>query len=96
MTEELNQKLKKYFSLTREALEKVKVKENLDKESKKKALELLNLSKSYYEDAKHFEKQGNLLNAYGAVCYAHSFLDSGAILGLFDVDDDRLFMVDRR
>jgi hypothetical protein len=34
------------------------------------------------------------VNAFGAVCYSHAFLDIGARIGLFDVDDNQLFMVD--
>lgn len=27
----------------------------------------------YFDDAKYFEKKGDLVNAYGAVVYAHAF-----------------------
>ena len=87
----LSEKLPKYFSLTEEALKKVKIVEN----HRKVAEDLLDLSKRYYSDARHFEKKGDLVNAFGAVCYAHAFLDVGARLGFFDVEhDSRLFMVD--
>jgi len=62
---------------------------------KKNAEDLLDLSKRYFSDAKHFQDKEDLLNAFGAICYAHAFLDSGARIGLFDVQgDNRLFMVD--
>ncbi len=53
------------------------------------------MAKRYYDDAKYFEKKGDLVNAYGAVVYAHAFLDIGARLGFFDVGkDSNMFMVD--
>ena len=92
--EELKSKLKKYFELTTEAMKKAKIKSSLDEKSKKAAEDLLNLSRCYFDDALHFEKKGDIVNAYGAVCYSHAFLDAGARLGYFDVTDNRLFMVD--
>ncbi|MBI2660015.1 DUF357 domain-containing protein [Candidatus Woesearchaeota archaeon] len=87
----LNQKLQKYFELTSKALEKVKIVEK----HKKEAEDILDLAKRYFDDAKYFEKNGDLVNAFGAVCYSHAFLDIGARLGLFDVgNDSKMFMVD--
>lgn len=87
----IEQKLSKYFELTSLALKKVKIVEK----HKKEAEDLLDLAKRYYDDAKFFEKKGDLMNAFGAVCYSHAFLDIGARLGFFDVgNDNKLFMVD--
>ena len=87
----IEQKLQKYFELTSKAFKKIKI---VDKH-KKQAEELLDLAKRYFDDAKYFEKKGDLVNAYGAVVYAHAFLDIGAKLGFFDVGkDSTLFMVD--
>lgn len=87
----LEQKLSKYFELTGSALKKVKIVEK----HRKVAEDLLDLAKRYYDDAKFFEKKGDLVNAFGAVCYSHAFLDIGARLGFFDVGKDgNLFMVD--
>ena len=89
--EVLQEKLKKYFELTAKALQKVKIVEK----HRKQAEDILDLAKRYYDDAKFFEKKGDLVNAFGAVCYAHAFLDIGARLGFFDVGkDSKLFMVD--
>ena len=91
----LEQKLQKYFELTSRAFKKVKIFSNLDTKSKKSAEDFLDLSQRYFEDAKYFEKKGDLVNAFGAVVYSHAFLDAGARLGLFDVGkDNELFMVD--
>lgn len=93
--EDINTKLKKYFELTAKALKKVKISANLYNDSKKSAEDILDLAKRYYEDAKYFDKKGDKVNAFGAVVYAYAFLDIGARLKLFDVDDEQLFMVDK-
>ena len=91
----IEQKLKKYFGLTAKAIKKVKINDELNPKSKKSAEDFLDLAQRYYDDAKYFEKKGELVNAYGAVVYAHAFLDIGARLGFFDVEkDNELFMVD--
>ena len=88
---EIEKKLQKYFELTSKALKKVKI---VDKH-RKEAEDFLDLAQRYYDDAKYFEKKGDLINAYGAVVYSHAFLDAGARLGFFDVGkDNELFMVD--
>ena len=87
----LNQKFSKYLDLTSTALKKVKIIED----HRKEAEDLLDLAQRYFDDAKFFEKKGDLVNAFGAVCYSHAFLDIGARLGFFDVGkDNKLFMVD--
>lgn len=87
----IEQKLNKYFELTALALKKVKIVEK----HKKEASDFLDLAQRYYDDAKYFEKKGDLINAYGAVVYSHAFLDAGARVGFFDVGkDSALFMVD--
>ncbi|MEK6983577.1 MAG: DUF357 domain-containing protein [Nanoarchaeota archaeon] len=91
MPDALNQKLQKYFELTSKALKKVKINEK----HKKEAGDILDLAQRYYEDAGYFQKKGDLINAFGAVVYAHAFLDIGARLGFFDVGkDNELFIVD--
>ena len=87
----IEQKLTKYFDLTSKALNKIKIVEN----HRKEAEDLLDLAKRYCDDAKYFEKKNDLANAYGAIVYAHAFLDVGARLGFFDVGkDSKMFMVD--
>ena len=91
MNPTLEQKFAKYLELTSLALKKVKIVEK----HRKEAEDLLNLAKCYFDDAKHFEKKGDLVNAFGAICYSHAFLDVGARLGFFDVEkDNKMFMVD--
>ena len=91
MNPKIEDKLKKYFELTSQALKKVKIVEK----HRKEAEDLLDLAQRYYDDAKFFEKKKDLVNAFGAVCYSHAFLDVGARLGFFDVGkDSKMFMVD--
>ena len=90
------QRLKKYFDVTRKALKKVKlVERNEQINFKSHADDFLLMAQSYFNDAKHFEKEGKVVLAYGALNYAHGWLDAGARIGLFDVDGDNvLFTVD--
>ena len=91
MQSKIEDKLKKYFELTSAALKRVKIVEN----HRKEAEDLLDLAKRYFDDAKFFEKKDDLVNAFGAICYSHAFLDIGARLGFFDVGkDSKMFMID--
>ena len=85
------EKLESYFKITKEALDKVKV--ALD--GSKNANDFLDMAQRYFDDANHFynEKQDKVL-AFAALNYAHGWLDAGARIGLFKVNDSRLFTVD--
>jgi uncharacterized protein len=87
------EKLNKYFSITKEALDKV---ENaLDSERIEQAKDFFNMAQSYYNDALYFYKDKNdLVLAFAALNYAHGWLDAGARIRLFQVNDSRLFTVD--
>ena len=83
------------MDLTSRALDIVKIKGKLSEDAKKSAEDFLDMSRRYFNDAKFFEKKGDIVNAYGAVVYSHAFLDAGARIGLFDVgNDNHMFMVD--
>lgn len=90
-----DKKLDKYFDVTGRALKKLKFaapkKTHLDEIAK----DYLNMASTYYEDAKHFRKNNDYINAFAALNYAHGWLDAGARIGIFDVDHDSvLFTVD--
>lgn len=85
------QKLEKYFKLTSKALEIVK--KTVIKGKDKEAKEIIEMVTNYLNDAKHFEKKGDYVLAYGALNYAHGWIDSGVRLGVFDVKDDKLFTI---
>jgi uncharacterized protein len=85
------EKLEKYFDLTSRGLKEVK--ENIIKEKKKEADEIIEMVSNYLSDARHFEEKGNWVDAFAALNYAHGWLDCGVKTGVFDVDDRDLFTV---
>lgn len=85
------EKLEKYSSLTTKALEIVKNSIISGKEAESK--EIIEMVSNYLSDAKHFEEKEDYVNAFAALNYAHGWLDSGVRLGVFDVDDDKLFTI---
>ena len=87
MKEITEEKLDNYFKTTEKALKKIKP-------DSKKAKDIYELAKCYYDDAKYFRKKGEYVNAFAAINYAHAFLDIGARLKIFKVKDSNLFMVD--
>lgn len=90
-----DQKLAKYFDVTRRALKKVKIAKEMKIDWKASAEDFLDMATRYFSDAKHFKEKGDIVTAFAALNYAHGWLDAGARLGLFDVDhDSELFTVD--
>ena len=87
-----NEKLDKYFQVTGNALEKVKNAINTDE--KEKAEDFLDMATRYFQDAKYFREKDDFVLAYGALNYAHGWLDAGARIKLFQVNDSNLFTVD--
>lgn len=85
------EKLKKYFSITSKALEEAKKK--IIKGKEKQAKEIIEMVKNYLSDAKHFQLKKDFVNCFGAINYAHGWLDAGVRLDIFDVNDDKLFTI---
>lgn len=83
------EKIKKAREITEKALGIAK--KNIAKE--KEAKEIIIMAEAYLSDSKHFEKKDDLVNAFGAIYYAHGWLDSGARLKIFDVSDSELFTI---
>jgi len=69
------------------------VKKNIVKERKEEAKKIFEMVECYLSDSKHFEKEEDLINSFGAIYYAHGWIDCGVRLGIFDVHDDKLFTV---
>ena len=86
-------KLNKYFKITGEALAMARS-ASRDEKRFGEAEVCIDMAERYYSDAQHFHKKGDLVLAFGALNYAHGWLDCGARLGLFKVSDNRLFTVD--
>lgn len=81
--------LTKYFAITTEAIRQAK-----EAKKKKGAKICIDMAERYISDARHFRDKGEAVLAYGAINYAHGWLDSAARLDLIDVHDDRIFTVD--
>jgi len=87
-----NEKIERYLSITKDALDKVRIASPDRSFGKRMAEDFLNMASSYYNDALHFRDKGDLVNSFASVNYAHGWIDCGARIGLFDVGgDDRLF-----
>ncbi|MBI2134037.1 DUF357 domain-containing protein [Candidatus Woesearchaeota archaeon] len=88
-----DEKLDRYFSVTRAAIAKVVI-SAINEEQKRIAEDLFDMAQRYFSDAAHFREKGDFVSAFGAVNYAHAWLDAGARMGLFDVHDSDLFASD--
>jgi len=84
-------KLKKYFSITSEALGIAE--KNISPEREVDASVIIDMSKRYLSDAEFFRDKGDWVNAFAALNYAHGWIDTGSKLGVFLVDDDKLFVL---
>lgn len=91
----ISEKLEKYFSVTKQALGKAKA--ALNQARLEEAEEFLDMAQRYYDDAQHFLNEKNdAVLAFAAVNYAHGWLDAGARIGLFEVDDTYLFAAEKK
>lgn len=88
---ELLEKVSKYEKLTARGIKEIKIAKNLTAEQKAIANDFLSMANNYYNDAKYFAKEGNLLTALAAYSYAHAWLDAGVRAKVFDATDDQLF-----
>ena len=88
-----DEKLEKYFKTTKAALDMIKEK-GVDETREKDANDFLDMAQRYYSDAQHFKEKGDIVTAFAALNYAHGWLDAGARLKLFKVNDSKLFTVD--
>mgnify|MGYP001595889435 CR=1 FL=1 len=85
------EKIKKSREITQKALGIAK--KSIAKGKREEAEEILKMADCYLSDSKHFEKAGDLVNSFGSIYYAHGWLDTGARLKIFDVNDDKLFTI---
>jgi hypothetical protein len=81
-----------YLGKTAQALEKLRMLAPTRSHLEHIAEDFLEMAEAYYDDGEHFFAEGDLVNAFACVNYAHGWLDAGARLGLWDVEeDDQLF-----
>ena len=86
------EKLDKYFDVTGRALEKAR--NALNENELEHAKDFLDMASRYYADAGFFRSKDDFVLAFGALNYAHGWLDAGARIKLFLVNDSTLFTVD--
>ena len=84
-------RLDKYFSITEKALDLAK--KNINPKKKQEAKEILEMATCYLSDAKYFRTQGHYVNSFAAINYVHGWLDTGSKLGIFNVKDNKLFVI---
>lgn len=85
-------KLEHYLNLTKMAREKAT---RIHEEGTLEYMQLdilLRMADDYASDAKHFMDTGDYVRAFGAINYAHAWIDAGVKLRLLDGHgDDNLF-----
>jgi hypothetical protein len=86
------EKLKHYLNLTQKARQKATpIPEEGTIEADQLVI-LLRMADDYASDAKHFMVNGDFVRAFGAINYAHAWIDAGVKLRLLDGHgDDELF-----
>jgi len=85
------EKIIKYRTLTKNALEKAK--KSVIKGKEPHAREIIEMVENYLSDAGHFEKKRDFVNCFAALNYSHGWLDAGVRLDVFDVKDNELFTI---
>jgi hypothetical protein len=89
---QLEERVNKYKNVTMSALQKINLKAAQGTKEHTIALDYLTMANNYFNDAIHFQEQGDLILALAAFSYAHAWLDAGVRAGILDgANDDRLF-----
>ena len=85
------EKVEKYLALTAEA--RAKATPIAESEEDVARLDsMMRMCDDYQADAKYFLDKGDLVRAFGAINYAHAWIDAAVRIGLLDGHgDDRLF-----
>lgn len=86
------ERVEKYLDITTRARDKATpLVEPASAEGQQLAV-MLRMADDYALDARHFAKQGDLVRAFGAINYAHAWIDAGVKIGWLDGHgDDVLF-----
>lgn len=86
------EKLNHYLGLTKRAREKATPIPVQGSPEHDQLTVLLRMADDYASDAKHFMDNGDYVRAFGAINYAHAWIDAGVKLRLLDGHgDDDLF-----
>ena len=85
------EKVEQYLALTAEARAKATPIAKTDVDVAR-LTSMMRMCDDYQADAKHFLEQGDLVRAFGAINYAHAWIDAAVRIGLMNGHgDDRLF-----
>jgi hypothetical protein len=90
---DLNEKVDRYQRLLEKALEKAEFIPIENSHMYTAASDFYTMAKAYYEDGIYFLKMNDPVNALACFSYGHAWLDAGAKLGVFIVDDEELFTI---
>lgn len=86
------EKIEHYLDLTSRARQKATLIPGLGEDDLSRIKIMLRMADDYYSDAKYFKNQGDYVRAFGAINYAHAWIDAGVKIGLLDGHgDDVLF-----
>lgn len=86
------EKIEHYLDLTSRARKKATLIPGLGEDDLSRIKIMLRMADDYYSDAKYFKNQGDYVRAFGAINYAHAWIDAGVKIGLLDGHgDDVLF-----
>ncbi|MEC9194102.1 MAG: DUF357 domain-containing protein [Candidatus Thermoplasmatota archaeon] len=96
MTAELTsltvERVEKYLDITRRARAKATPLVKAGSEEASRLEVMLRMADDYASDARHFLITGDLVRAFGAINYAHAWIDAGVKIGWLDGHgDDVLF-----
>ena len=85
------ERIERYLSLTAEARDKA-TPITSNKQDEGRLAEMLRMCDDYTRDARQVASEGDLVSSFGAINYAHAWLDAAVRIGLLDGHgDDRLF-----
>jgi hypothetical protein len=85
------ERIERYLQITQEAREKATPSTSNDKDEARLTT-MMKMCDDYVADARHFASEGDLVSAFGAINYAHAWIDAAVKIGLMDGHgDDRLF-----
>jgi hypothetical protein len=83
-----DEKMGKYLDITSRAMKKIKIAPPARSFDRRLAIRFLDTSEEYFKQAVGFRNDGDYCRAFASVNYSHAWLDGGARMGLFDVEED--------
>ena len=88
MEKELLERVDKYFSIEKIAVENISIAVPENSALFIFAKDAMEMIKAYYSDAKFFKEKGDYINALSALNYSYGWIDSCVRLGVFNTDGD--------